>query len=80
MNVVPYLIASVKYNIGGSNAVGKPHRNCNVVGSINIIMDLATMIADDPRYYMVEKYYHNEIKEAMKLLNGETSNILALRT
>jgi hypothetical protein len=30
MNVMPYMIASLKYNIEGKNAVGKPHRNANV--------------------------------------------------
>jgi hypothetical protein len=38
------------------------------------------MVAKDDKYFMIHPYFNDEIQKAMKLLNGEPTNLLALRT
>ena len=84
---MPHFIASVQYNMGGTNALGKVQRDHNIMASVEILTVMAEEIIElDYSEPVVQQYgvretleyaslvasYSEDLQQALEKLKGES--------
>ena len=75
LKTIPYILASLKYNIGGTNASGKVQRDNNINSSIELLETLANQLKAMDYGPDIGKQFEQEVAEAMASLKMEKSAV-----
>lgn len=78
---IPHFIWSIKYNMGGTNAVGKVHRDKNIEESLKLLTLIPQQIDKLKLDYSkdVSDSYTDDVMRHLDMLKGENNKTLKLK-
>jgi hypothetical protein len=79
VKAIPHYIFSIKYNMGGTNAVGKVHRDKNIEESLKLLTLIPQKIIKLEYAKQVSETFTEDVYSNLDLLKNENLKILKLK-
>jgi hypothetical protein len=80
VKAIPHFIYSIKYNLGGTNAVGKVHRDKNIEESLKLLTIIPTKAIGLEYAMQVGDNFSEDVLKSLEQIKSENNKILKMKT